>query len=163
MRTHCALLALLLSLTMTAAANVVFPAFSAPYVAQFFFPFALLSVFVVELAVYKWRCQSLALTTLAVLVVAANAISWLAGFLITAGLLPSGQLQSPDGVVAAGPNFSFLSSLGFVVAYVLSVVIEGAVLKIATRWVQIKSPYQLSLLANTASYVVLSILVWAQK
>lgn len=153
-------LCLVLLLVTSAQANVIFPAFTAPYVAQMFFPVVLLSVLIVEATIYKWRCQNLSIRTLLFLVVAVNIVSWLAGLLITRFLFPSGLVKSSEGMLAPGPDFTLFELLGFFIAYVLSVLIEGGCLKAASLMWSVQAPFTLALLANTASYIALSVLVW---
>jgi hypothetical protein len=141
------------------SANVIFPAFATPYLAPIFFPLSILAVLLTEGAVYKLLCRSLGLGTIAVLVICVNAISWLAGVLL-ANFLPSGLILD-QGAVRNGPEFGKYMYWSFPVAYMLSVLIEGGALKLASRKVPIPAPFKLSFWANTASYVVLALSLWA--
>lgn len=156
------LFVLLLLASVGARANVIFPAFAAAYISTLFFPVALISALTVEALIYRWRCSSLSIPTILMLVVAVNVVSWFAGVVIT-GVLPSGLVNSEEGIVTGGPNFSLYATLAFPVAYVLSVLIEGAVLKLSAVKFTIAEPFKLSLIANTGSYIVLSLLVWVLK
>ena len=139
------------SLASVAEANVIFPAFSAPYVLQVFLPAALVAALVTEVVVYMLQCRSLRIHIALLLVVGVNLVSWLAGILITGYLFPSGYGSS---------NFELYAYLGYLVAYGLSILIEGTCLVGAARKWPIPSPFRLAFFANTASYVVLGGMVW---
>lgn len=155
-----AILGILVATVTVAEANVIFPAFSAPYVSQILFPIALVSVLVIETSIYKLRSPALGLMAAVLLVPAVNAVSWFAGVLITGSLFPSGLVKSSQGFITTGPQFMLYAMWGFLVAYALSVLIEGVCLKLAARKWPIPSPFTLSLFANTASYITLAALVW---
>jgi len=143
----------------TASANVIFPAFTAPYVSPLLFPIAGIAVLAVEFATYKLIAKSLSTLAALVLVIAVNLISWLVGIALTR-FLPDGLVKGERGIVTTGPDFFQLAILGFVVAYVLSVLVEAGALKVASYKWTIEAPLKLSFVANTASYLVLSGIVW---
>lgn len=141
-----------------AHADVIFPAFSAIYVFQVYFPYIIASVLVIEILAYKRYCPILPTNTAIRLAIVANLVSWFAGIIIT-GLLPSGLIPNHAGRLSWGPHFVLFAILGFFVAYVLSVLIEGACLQRAARkHIEIVTPYRMSLYANTAGYAVLALL-----
>ena len=80
--------------------------------------------------------------------------------IVLANFLPSGQVTNENRVITNSPDFDLYATLGFAVAYILSVIIEAAVLKLVAGKVGIRYPVKLSLYSNTASYIVLSIMVW---
>ena len=151
MKRHAIFIAVL-ALCSVASANVIFPAFTAPYVAGIFFPQAIILALVTEGAVYKALCRVLRLRVVVVLVLLVNAVSWLAGVVI-GSFLPSGLINNEQGILTSGPSFNRYALLGFVLAYVLSVIIEYGALRIASSRVKIESPFRLSFAANTASDV----------
>lgn len=141
-----------------AHADVIFPAFSAIYVFQVYFPYIIASVLVIEILAYKRYCPILPTNTAIRLAIVANLVSWFAGIIIT-GLLPGGLIPNHAGRLSWGPHFVLFAILGFFVAYVLSVLIEGACLQRAARkHIEIVTPYRMSLYANTAGYAVLALL-----
>jgi hypothetical protein len=141
MKKYIALFNVLL-ISTAANANVIFPAFSAPYVTEIFFPIALVSALAVEAVTYKLIDKSLTIPSILVLVAIVNTLSWVIGIIIT-NQLPSGLIVSGD-ILTTGPNFSFYATLGFIVAYILSVIIEGGALMIASRKATIRTPLKLS-------------------
>ena len=153
-----ALALLTLLLPGIAQADVIFPAFSAIYIFQVFLPYIIVGVLVIEILAYKRYCPTLPTNTAIRLAVVANLVSWLAGVVIT-GLLPSGLIPNQSGRLSWGRHFVLYSILGFFVAYVLSVLIEGACLQRAARkHIEIVAPYRMSLYANTAGYAILALL-----
>jgi hypothetical protein len=161
MRRYTAGLPLLL-FALTASADVIFPAFTAPYVSALVFPVALVAILASEGAVYKLAWRHLSTGVVALLVVGANLVSSIAGFGI-ALLLPDGLVIDPRiHVVQPGPDFYRYAGLGFVLAYILSICIEGGVLKLASHKYSLSRPFRVSLLANTASYILLAGIVWWQ-
>jgi len=150
----------ILLLNESAHANAIFPAFQAPYFSQLFFPWALLAVLVVEAVVIRWRCSTLNRIKIIVLVVASNAFSWFIGQKIAGAIFPSGLAVSSRGFLTEGPDFTFFAALAFPIAYVLSVLIEGGCYKLAAYKWPISKPFLAAFLANTSSYIVLSVIVW---
>lgn len=145
-------------LPAVAHADVIFPAFSAIYVFQVYFPYIIAGVIVIEILAYKRYCPILPTNSAIRLAVVANLVSWFAGIVLT-GLLPIGLIPSHAGRPAWGPHFVLFAILGFFVAYVLSVLIEGACLQRAARkHIEIVAPYRMSLYANTVGYAVLALL-----
>ncbi len=153
------LLAALLLVNTAVSSNVIFPAFAAPYVSVLFLPLALAAVLVIETALYKYLDKSLSIPVAILLVIVANTISWFVGMAI-ALVLPDGLAVNEKGMLVTGHDFSLYAKLAFGVAYILSVAIEAAVLKVISMKIALVSPVKISLLSNTASYFVLSVTVW---
>ena len=149
----------LFCISNSACANVIFPAFAGPYVSVAFFPATGAVILLSEAIVYKILCRKLSILTVVLLVVAANAASSAVGIGVSA-VLPSGLVKGTQGVIESGPNFSLYFKLGFVIAYLISILIEGAVLKLASRKSVIDRPYTVSLVANTVSYLLFVGIVW---
>lgn len=144
------------------SANMIFPAFSAPYVSTLIFPVALVAVLIIESAIFKKVSANLTILKVILLVIIVNLVSWFGGVLFT-GFLPSGLITNEEGMVTSGPDFSFYASLGFLVAYVLSFLIEAGVLKLISYKINMASPIKMSFYANTASYFALTVIVWVMK
>ncbi len=141
------------------SANVIFPAFAAPYFSQGFFPIAPIFALGAELAIYKWKIKHLSFGVIVSILIGVNAVSTVAGIFITSSL-PDGLTKKSSGVLTDGPDFMLYAKLGFIVAYGLSVLIEWIALVMVAKKSPINSPFKLSLLSNTASYIILSVIVW---
>jgi len=141
-------------------ANVVFPAFSTPFFTALFFPLVLLAVLIIESTTYKLASKTTPLFHIVLLVIVANGISWIAGAVITA-FMPSGIIVGEDNLATSGPNFLLYATLGYLVAYILSVIIEGYIVKASKSKMNFTSPFKLSFYANTVSYITLIIILWA--
>jgi membrane protein YqaA with SNARE-associated domain len=151
-----ALLCLLIA--KSATADVIFPAFAAPYITAVLFPYALVAIPVAEAFVYKMYWRQLSIWVVALLAICANATSSLIGWFI-AYILPSGLVVDPrNHMLSSGPHFGLYALLGFVVAYLLSIAIEGAVLRGASHWVSLNKAFKVSFAANTVSYALLGII-----
>jgi len=149
----------LLGMSTSAYADVIFPAFAGPYVSMLFFPVAAAAILLSEAAIYKILSSKSSIPAVLLLVVTANVLSSVVGVVITA-VLPSGLVEGPQGGIVGGPDFSLYFKLSFVLAYLLSILIEGTILKLGSGKFSIDRPYLLSLVANTASYVLLVAIVW---
>lgn len=139
------------------SANVVFPAFSASYVAPMLFPPALVVVLALETAVLRLRWPAVGAWRAAGLVCYVNAISWLFGVFITGYAFPSGYTVESVGSMRRDEDFTLYMCLGFLIAYVLSVVIEGALLASWARKYGAGNPFMVALVGNTYSYVFLGV------
>ncbi len=159
METRIIILFMLLCFASVASAIVIFPAFAAPYVSSVYFPIAPIFALGTEYVIYKWRNQSLTFGVILLLLIGVNVISTVAGIIITSSL-PDGLTTNSSGVLTGGPEFMLYAKLGFVLAYVLSVIIEWVALLIAAKKIDITSTFKLSLLSNTASYIILTVIVW---
>ena len=137
-----------------ASANVIIPAFGTPYFSMLFYASAWSTVLISETLVYQFFNRTSPIWKGVLFVLSANIISWFAGLSIS-GMLPDGMYIDEMGFPQRGPEFRQYVMLGFLLAYVLSVVIEGAVLKMLAWKFTIKAPFKMALLANTLSYVLL--------
>jgi hypothetical protein len=152
---------------MNLLADVIFPAFQAPYVASLLLPVAGISAIVVEIVVFWLLNRHVGVGKIVVLVVAANLVSGLVGFFLAA-VLPSGLVPRVVGSVNGrpfrssqpGPYFETYMALSFFMAFVLSVVIEYAVVWLLLGWAKVVRPFRTVTLANLASYVVLVAVAW---
>ena len=145
-------------------ANVIFPAFTAPYFSPLFFPIAGLAAVATEFYCYR-KLTRHARRPLTSDIIAANLLSWLVGVII-GNLLPSGLTTRQVGdaghkILTSGPNFELYVIISFFFACILSILIEGWFIKWAARFeeVSLESPYKLSAFANGSSYFVLSAIV----
>jgi hypothetical protein len=129
-------------------ANVVFPAFLAPYAVSILTPWigavALGCEFVVLFA-FQFRCAAWWL--IIVVFLTANAVSGIIGFILFGFLIPDVPLGR-----------AWLIAL--VPAYLLSVVIEYAVYRAFMRWRMLARPFLASVASNGASYLVIAFCVW---
>jgi hypothetical protein len=138
---------------MIVLANLIFPAFTAPYIAPLLFPIAGIAAIVAETVVFKLLNWHLGLGRILGLVVLANVASGAVGYLI-ALVLPSGLVGEPHDVYVI---------LSFVPAWVLSILIEYRVVRAFAQWVTVPRPFSTVAWANTASYLTLFVVaVWAR-
>jgi hypothetical protein len=143
-------------------ADVIFPAFSAPYVAWCFFPIAALLSMLAEVLVFRFATQQLTWLRAMAGTAQANLASWIFGLLLSL-VLPSGLvprfIRQPDGhsfqTNGPGPRFSLYMVMGFVVAYLLSILIEVRMWRRFTRNDPIPQCLRVCIWANTASYLIL--------
>jgi hypothetical protein len=148
-------------------ADVIFPAFSAPYFAWFFFPVAAGLAMLAEVLVFRFATQQLTWLRAAAGTAGANLVSWFFGLLLSL-VLPSGLvphfMKQPDGsyahTIEAGPMFGIYMIMGVSVAYLLSILIEVRVWRRFTRKNPIPNCLIVCIWANTASYLVLIGIAW---
>ncbi len=149
---------------MTVFANVIFPAFTTPYVSPILFPIAGIAAVVSELYCYRRFSSVNGIPTLSD-VIGANMMSWLVGVLL-GQVLPSGLAKKVIGaemeILTEGPYFTGYAIIGFFVACLLSVFVEGWFLRFCSRHESelMEGAYGLAGIANLVSYLVLGILVW---
>jgi hypothetical protein len=142
--------------------DVIFPAFSAPYFACWFFPVAALLSMWAEVLVFRLGNQKLTWMRTCAGVAAANLASWCCGFALSF-LLPHGLISAPyhppggetQYTVEPGKLFGIYLVLGFIVAYILSILIEVRVWRRFTRTDPLTNCLKTTIWANTASYLVL--------
>ena len=145
-------------------ADVIFPAFSTPYISPFLFPVAGIAAVGTEYFCYRHFSNDSERPNLGDIILA-NCTSWLAGIIISF-FLPSGLIEKAlphdpnHSVLAASPHFTALAVIAFFGACVLSIVIEFWMLRFCSRDQKVDGLFHLSAIANTAGYVVLGILVW---
>jgi hypothetical protein len=145
----------------SASANVIFPAFAAPHFAPALnFPLLVIAVLFIEVGIYKLASHNTPIYHLALMVAVANGASWIAGIMITM-FLPSGLVTGEYGIEAAS-SFTLYATLGYVVAYVLSVIIEGYIVKGSSVKMGVASPFKWSFYANSGSYLTLVIFLWSK-
>ena len=157
-------------------ANVIWPAFSSPYVVPILVPIAplilplVLVSFGLEVCLIaaSWR-DVIPRRRLIRWVIEANCGSWIAGFLITtllaSSILPTGWGTMETGttgvsIATLGPNFRNLALLSFLPCLFLSVVIEGLVYQLLRRQIALPRFWSTVLRANVASYLPLLPAVW---
>jgi hypothetical protein len=148
-------------------ANIIFPAFMAPFILPLLFPVAGIAALVTEFLCYR-RLSTHPTRPGFGDVLGANILSGGVGFLISR-FLPSGLVPKilPSGTrtVGPGPYFETYVVIAYVLACVLSIFIEGWFL----RWSMRKEPepvrgiYRMSAIANVASYLVLLVVARAWR
>jgi predicted permease len=143
-------------------ADVIFPAFTTPYISPFLFPVAGIAAIGTEFFCYRHFSNHPARPNLGDIILA-NCASWFVGVVISF-FLPSGLVDkivpSHHTVITQGPHFTTFAIVAFFVACLLSIVIEFWMLRFCTRNEKVEKLFYLSAIANTAGYVVLGILVW---
>ena len=134
-----------------ASANLIFPLFMTPYVISIiFFPVVLPLVLIIESIVYRKKIfEPPPWVAIIITVIFANLVSWCFGAVITVPI-PNDILDinnlSKDSYHALAVIF------GFILAFILSVIIEGAVIKFTNFLEEVEKPFLLSLYANACSY-----------
>ncbi|MDD5260441.1 MAG: hypothetical protein PHD76_01195 [Methylacidiphilales bacterium] len=149
-------------------ADVIFPAFSAPYFADFFFPMAAGLAIASEILVFKFRYKSLLSWFRACwFAILANIVSWIFGLILSL-ILPSGLVPKveragdhPISIITQGPNFTILMICGFILAYLLSICIEYAVWRRLLKSSPLPSLFTTCIIANTVSYCLLVSIAYA--
>jgi hypothetical protein len=142
-------------------ANVIFPAFTAPYLSFLFFHTAAAAAIMSEILVFKFRHKTLTWGRTVYVALAANITSWIAGVIL--GLvLPSGLVPKVMGAegrqfttITQGPHFDALIWIGFGVAFVLSIQIEYLVWKRCQRRLPLVGLFYTTFIAHIASYALL--------
>lgn len=134
-----------------ACANVIFPAFTAPYFVTAMFPLLALSVLVTESLVVYWRERNAGFGNAVLWVVLANVASWIVGVALTSTLFPSGLASN-----GPGPAFETLMWIAIPVALVLSILIEAFVLKMLAKRIITRSPWVTMAIANLCSYAIVT-------
>lgn len=143
-------------------ADVILPAFSAPYFADFFFPVAAGSVIASEIFIFKLRYKSLLSWSRSCgFTFLANVVTWIFGFFLSfifsSGLVPK-IVRDGDHfatTIAQGQNFEVSMIFGFILAYFLSVFIEYVVWQRLRRSSPLPSLFVTCIIANTTSYCLL--------
>jgi len=141
-------------------ANVIFPAFSAPYVSALLFPVAGISVLIAECVIFKLTNRNLTWWKIIALVLGMNIFSTIIGFIISAflpdGLEPKlvGSGEHEVWISQQGEHWTTLMYIAFPVAYVLSIILEYGVVRLFKR-ISISRPFRTVTLANTVSYILL--------
>jgi hypothetical protein len=141
-------------LPLTVFANVIFPAFSGAYVTQVFFPLLIAAALLTESVVFKTLNREVKLLPVLGLVVGANLISSIVGIFLTS-FLPSGLIKGENGILTSGPDFNLYFTCSFLVACLLSILIEGMVYRYFKTRFSILHPYKASVVGNIVSYLVI--------
>ena len=147
-------------------ANVIFPAPSAVYVANLFFPLSAVLALAAEFAVFAYFQRGvMSRFRILAVVVGINLLSWVVGFALSF-VLPSGLVpqlvdagDSPITITTQGPNWNVLAILGFFWACALSFVLEYGTLRLFRRRLPLKNLALCVGLANVASYCVIGAVV----
>ncbi len=144
-------------------ANVIFPAFSAPYFSQLLFPIAGIAAILTEVFVFRKVYSSLEFFKTLGFVVIANIASWIFGIVLS-HFLPSGlapKIVQAGGqevsVLSRGDNFGSLVIAAFVLAFILSILIEYPVWRSLGRKMDLPKLFRTTCIAHVASYTVLII------
>jgi hypothetical protein len=144
-------------------ADVIIPVFCMPYCLPFAFPLAGLAVVATEVAVFRLLNRHLSFGKIIGIVILANVVSTVVGFLI-GNFLPSGYITKvvePGDVrsphFAPGPLFDTYFYVSFFVAFFLSVIVEYPIVLGCGRQVKINRPFATVLFANVASYIALAV------
>jgi hypothetical protein len=146
-------------------ADVIFPAFAAPYFSPLLFPVAGIAAIGTEWFCYRRFSRDKVYPNLREIILA-NLVSWFVG-IVLCSLLPSGLVHktSPGGAghthIEPGPNFTKYAIIAFFVACILSIVIEFWSLRWSTRKHPVGRLLRLSAIANVAGYLVLGAIAWA--
>ena len=129
-------------------ANVVFPAFFAPYAVSALTPWIGVVALGCEFVVFSaFQFRFAAWWFIVITFLAANAVSTIVGFILFGFVIPDVPLDR-------------VWLIAFVPAYLLSVVIEYAVYRAFTRWRMLARPFVPSVASNTTSYFVIAFCVW---
>ena len=142
---------------MLTIADVIFPAFYTPYIAQIFYPLAAIAALCAEVIFYRWWSKDNRVGRIVLVVVVVNIVSSAAGML-TASFLPTGYnpaFQSAGRGTWSGPGWSALATAAWVVAFIVSVLIEWPLVLLFRRLVRIPRAFVAVLFANAISYIVL--------
>lgn len=142
-------------------ANIIFPAFSAPYYSQLLFPIAGIAAILMEVLIFRKRYASLSVFKVVIFALTANIVSWIAGIGLS-HFLPSGLVPKmvPAGdrdvsILTTGPNFGSLVALSFGTAFILSILIEYLIWKTLTFRTLLPNLFRTTCIAHIASYLVL--------
>ncbi|MCP4257096.1 MAG: hypothetical protein GY774_06170 [Planctomycetes bacterium] len=149
---------------MIILANIVFSAFRIPYVSAMFFPVATITALAAEAIVFRLFNRNLSWRRIVSTVLVINIASAIVGFAI-AGALPSGLEPTIRGegenqfeTLRRGPKFGMYVVLGYILAFILSIVIEWGIVRALRPIAKLTRPFVTVGLANVASYVALIVL-----
>lgn len=147
-------------------ANVIFPAPSAVYIANIFFPLSAVLALAAEFAVFLYSQRGIiSKPRLLGAVVVVNLFSWVVGLLLSlvvpSGLVPKlvGDAEHPMHIITEGTYWTPVAIAGFFWACLVSFGLEYG----ALRWLGRKPPFQrLGLcvgVANVVSYCMIAAVV----
>ncbi len=161
MKRHWILLLLGTALPRLALANVIFPAFAAPFFVQFFFPIILATVVLVEVLVCRYHWRELTAMTALLLVCLSNLVSWIVGVMVVSFVFPHGLETGATGRTGPGNLFEIFLWASLPVAFLLSALIEGYIFWRFRRKMELSRPFLVSFRANGVSYLFIAALfVW---
>jgi hypothetical protein len=125
------------------------------------FPLNIVLVLVSEVAVFRFYQRSTVnLGNSIWLVVVANALSWLIGFVVAGFLMPSGlEQRSAHGFIERSPHYGMYALLSFLFAFIFSVLIEYGFYRTFQRRYHFQRLGTCTFMANLASYLLLGIAV----
>ena len=147
---------ILLSLLFSTAileANLILPAFSAPY-SLTLFPVIIIGVFSIETFIYYKLNKKVSIYKSLLAVSIVNIVSWFIGAFIT-NFLPSELIPNIEYSYGTQGNIDTYFLLSFPIAYIFSILIEGFILKILYKKIPLENPMKLSFYANSITYVIL--------
>lgn len=143
------------------AANVIFPAFHAPYI--FLIPLGFFVVAIEAALLGAFNRRACPWVVFFLYSLGMNLVSTMAGFCL-APSLPGGSglvVANPDergfGILGRGPDWHRLAGLSFVEAGLLSIAIEAAVLLAAWRRTGLRRVIIPVVLGNLLSYALLAL------
>ena len=159
---------------MQLLANMIFPAFMHPSVISLLMPYIAIWILASEWKMAVYLIEKDAVLDHAIeikkgrifmLILGANIVSSVAG-MILAPHLPTGVIYveraDMHGMMYRVPTFDdswgTYVNLAYILAYVLSVVIEGSVLRLCSKRFCIPTPWKKSVLMNSVSYMPLLLL-----
>jgi len=147
-------------------ANVIFPAPSAAYFVNFFFPLSAVLALATEFAVFAYFQHGvISKSRLLGVVVGVNLFSWFVGIVLSSflpsGLVPKlvGEGEHQAHIITQGPHWGTIAILSFFWACLLSFGLEYGALRLFRR----RLPFQRLALcvgtASVASYCVIAVVV----
>ncbi len=144
---------------MTVLANVLYPAFMSPHIAAIFLPLSGLMAFAAEVLIYRHFNKGQYFWFIVWCVLFVNCVSSSFGMWLS-DQLPDGYVSGvlgdgDDPSVVPGPNFLLFSLLGFLLAFILSVLIEWALAPIINKFFKWEISFKTLFLANLGSYLTL--------
>lgn len=147
---------------MITIADVIFPAFYTPYVAQIFFPLSAIMALCAEVIFYGWWSKDASVGRIILMVIVVNAVSSAVG-MVVAFYLPTGYnpaFRSGGHGPWSSPGWGALAAVAWVVAFIVSVFIEWPLVVLFRRVLPIPRAFLAVLFANASSYVVLLIVMF---
>ena len=138
---------------MTILANVILPVFALPYFSAVFFPVAGVAAIASEVGIYRLMNRQLLWRKIAFLVLWTNTVSTGVGFGI--GMALSEYLPGSSSITYA--------ILGYILALVLSILIEYALVKVSRQAAPLDKTFTPVALANIVSYLILIVVTFVMS
>ena|SRR5579884_3571544 len=143
-------------------ADVIFPAFYAPYLWQIFDPIAAIAALTTEFVFYKWWSKATQPARLIIVVLVANVASSVAGVII-ATMLPTGY--EPRFVAGgsgpwAGQTWNHFAKAAWFAAFLISIAVEWPVVVAFRRFLYIRRAFVAVVCANVLSYAILLVVLF---